>query len=91
MISLNYKGKDGTIRKREYECTPRRQIELCFANIECLLRITLADSDEHIRKLGGEETLLKLMFGYEELAEMMLMWEDVKGRLYDKDAEGREV
>ena len=91
MISWNYKGKDGTIRKREYECTPRRQIELCFANIECLLRIALADSDEHIRKLGGEETLLKLMFGYEKLAEKMLMWEDMRGKMYDTEAESGEV
>ena len=54
---------------RTYKCDPKTQIELCFANIECLLHIALADSDKHIRELGGEETLLNLMFGYERLAE----------------------
>ena len=40
-----------------------------MANIECLLRIALADSDEHIRQLGGEQELLNLMNGYYDLME----------------------
>ena len=50
------------------ECTPKREIELCLANIECLLNIALLDSDEHIEKLGGERELLVLMNGYLDLA-----------------------
>ena len=55
-------------RTRIYECTPKREIELCLANIECLLNIALLDSDEHIRKMGGEQELLNLMNGYLDLA-----------------------
>ena len=62
---------------RHYECTPRQMRELCFANIVCLLHIALADSDEHIRQLGGEQTLLDLMNGYEELAKKFLAWEEI--------------
>lgn len=53
---------------RVYECTPKREIELCLANIECLLNIALLDSDEHIREMGGEQELLNLMNGYLDLA-----------------------
>ena len=55
-------------RTRIYECTPKREIELCLANIECLLNIALLDSDEHIRKMGGEQELLNLMNWYLDLA-----------------------
>lgn len=67
--------KTGTIN-RTYICTPRQQIELCFANIECLLHIALADPDEHIKQLGGERELLELMNGYMDLAERMKEWGD---------------
>ena len=73
MINLK-NHKTGEIT-RHYECTPRQQIELCFANIECLLHIALADSDEHIRELGGEQELLNLMNGYLTLASRIKAWE----------------
>ena len=60
---------------RKYECTPQAEIELCFANLECLLHIALADSDEHIRQLGGEQELLNLMNGYLDLAERLKKWD----------------
>lgn len=53
---------------RTYECSVRANIELCFANLECLQHIALADSDEHIRQMGGEAHLLELMNGYLDLA-----------------------
>lgn len=65
MIEVKHYGSD---RTRIYECTPKRQIELCLANIECLLNIALLDSDEHISKMGGEQELLKLMNRYLDLA-----------------------
>lgn len=54
--------------ERTYECTSKRLIELCLANIESLQTIALIDSDEHIKKLGGERELLNLMNGYLDLA-----------------------
>ena len=54
--------------ERTYECTQKREIELCLANIECLLNIALLDSDEHIKEMGGEQELLNLMNGYLDLA-----------------------
>lgn len=60
---------------RRYTCEPRYIRELCFANMECLLQIALADSDEHIKRLGGEELLIDLMFKYEKLACKMQKWE----------------
>lgn len=68
---------DGKL-KREYECTPDRNIELCFANIECLLEIALLDSDEHIRQLGGEQGLLDLMNGYVNLAYRLRNWKSAQ-------------
>ena len=61
--------------ERHYQCTPDASIELCFANIECLLQIALADSDEHIRELGGEEELLNLMNRYINLAHRLRGWD----------------
>lgn len=52
---------------RHYVCTAQACMELCLANIECLLHIALADSDEHIRQLGGERELLVLINGYMDL------------------------
>lgn len=72
MINLKDK-KTGEIT-RHYECTTNASIELCFANIECLLHIALADSDEHIRELGGEQELLNLMNGYLDLAYKLRLW-----------------
>lgn len=66
MIEVKHYGNGE--RVRAYECTPKREIELCLANIECLLNIALLDSDEHIEKLGGERELLVLMNGYLDLA-----------------------
>ncbi len=66
--------KTGEIN-RHYECTVEASIELCFANLECLLRIALADSDEHIRELGGEAHLLELMNGYLDLAERLAAYQ----------------
>lgn len=70
---IQTRRKDGTIL-RKYECTPDTEIELCFANIECLLHIALFDSDEHIRELGGEEELLNLMERYERFARKIRRW-----------------
>jgi hypothetical protein len=61
--------------ERQYECTPEASIELCFANIECLLHIALADPDDHIRELGGESELLNLMNRYMSLAQCLRDWE----------------
>lgn len=66
MIEVKHYGSGERIRV--YECTPKREIELCLANIECLLNIALLDSDEHIREMGGEQELLNLMNGYLNLA-----------------------
>lgn len=63
---LKLRNKDGDV-KRVYECTFEASMELCMANIECLLKIALADSDEHIERMGGEAHLLDLMNGYLEL------------------------
>ena len=73
MIDIRNK-KTGEI-EQHYECTPRASIELCFANIECLLHIALADPDEHIRELGGESELLNLMNRYLSLAQCLRDWE----------------
>lgn len=73
MINVRHYGS-GEIT-RTYECTTRAAIELCFANIECLLNIALLDSDEHIRELGGEEELLNLMNRYMNLAHRLRGWD----------------
>lgn len=67
--------------KREYACTPEREIELCFANIECLLEIALLDSDEHIRELGGEQELLELMNRYVDLANRIRAFGEKEGEV----------
>lgn len=69
MITLRDKVTDRPTR--QYMCSQRACIELCMANLECLLHIALADSDEHIRQLGGESKLLELMNGYLDLAERL--------------------
>lgn len=71
---INLKDKFTDKITRHYECTPRASIELCFANLECLLHIALADSDEHIRELGGEQELLNLMNRYIDLAQKLKEW-----------------
>jgi hypothetical protein len=53
---------------RSYTCDPKELVRLCYANIECLLHIALADSDDHITELGGEEHLIALMNKYLDLA-----------------------
>ena len=73
---INLKDKLTDKITRHYECTPRHCIELCFANLECLLHIALADSDEHIRELGGEQELLNLMNGYIDLAHRLREWKN---------------
>lgn len=73
MIRIKHCGDDKVIR--EYQCTVRTEMELCFANMECLLNIALADSDEHIRELGGEKALLNLMNGYLDLAVRLKTFE----------------
>ena len=65
MIVLRNKNTNEV--SREYQCTKKTLVELCLANVECLLHIALADSDKHIRKLGGEAHLLELMNGYMDL------------------------
>ena len=69
MIEVKHYGSGE--RVRTYECTPERQIELAYANIECLLRIALLDSDEHIKEMGGERELLSLMNGYMDLIDRL--------------------
>ena len=51
MIEVKHYGSGE--RVRTYMCTPKREIELCLANI---------------RELGGEQELLNLMNGYLDLA-----------------------
>lgn len=72
---LTFKDKATGAVTRTYKCEPQVEIELCFANLECLLHIALADSDEHIRQLGGEHELLNLMNGYLDLAERLKKWD----------------
>ena len=73
MIDVKHYGSGEKIRT--YQCTTKAAIELCFANIECLLNIALLDSDEHIRELGGEQELLNLMNRYFNLACRFKDWE----------------
>lgn len=72
---INLKDKQTGEINHHYECTVEASIELCFANLECLLRIALADTDEHIEKLGGEAHLLELMNGYLDLAERLAAYQ----------------
>lgn len=78
---------------REYECDPETEIELCFANLECLLKIALSDSDAHIKELGGEQELLNLMNGYLDLAERLKSWKalDVGKHLYLESITGLQL
>ena len=69
MIEVKHYGSGE--RVRTYKCTPERQIELAYANIECLLNIALLDSDEHIKEMGGERELLSLMNSYMDLIERL--------------------
>lgn len=66
MITLNNE-KTGEVR--EYTCDFRALKELALANVECLMHIALADPDEHIEAMGGEEKLLDLMNKYVNLYE----------------------
>lgn len=68
MITLNNE-KTGEVR--EYTCDFRALKELTLANVECLLHIALADPDEHIEAMGGEEKLLDLMNKYVNLYERL--------------------
>ena len=76
MVDLRDK-KTGEIT-RTYKCTPDVCTEYCYANIECLLQIALADSDKHIKELGGERELLVLMNGYLDLVERLQQSKIVK-------------
>ena len=76
MIDLRSKKTNEVTR--HYECTTKACLELCFANIECLLHIALADSDEHIREMGGERELLELMNGYINLAHRIRNWNNTQ-------------
>jgi len=66
MITLNNE-KTGEVR--EYTCDFRALKELSLANVECLMHIALADPDEHIEAMGGEEKMLDLMNKYINLYE----------------------
>lgn len=77
---LKLRNKDGDV-KRVYECTFEASMELCMANIECLLKIALADPDEHIEQMGGEAHLLELMNGYLDLYDRL----KVRGLLDELD------
>lgn len=66
MIKLTNKE---TGEVREYTCDFRALKELALANVECLMHIALADPDEHIEAMGGEEKLLALMNMYVNLYE----------------------
>lgn len=66
MITLN---NEITGEVREYTCDFRALKELALANVECLMHIALADPDEHIEAMGGEEKLLDLMNRYVNLYE----------------------
>ena len=68
-----------TGQERTYYCDEKVMIELCKANIECLLKIALGDSDEHIERLGGEQELLNLMNGYLDLAYRIQQWKERYG------------
>ena len=54
---------------REYTCEFRVLKILALANVECLMHIALADPDEHIEAMGGEDKLLDLMNRYVNLYE----------------------
>lgn len=79
---INLRNKETGEIEQHYECTPGVSIELCFANIECLLHIALADPDEHIRELGGESELLNLMNRYLSLAQCLRDWEMEEEKLH---------
>lgn len=66
MITLN---NEKTGEAREYTCDFLVLKELALANVECLMHIALADPDEHIEAMGGEEKLLDLMNRYVNLYE----------------------
>ena len=74
MIEIRY--SDGR-KDRIYTGEPRDIRELCMCNIECLAKIALADTDKHIKALGGEEVLMELMERYEVLAQKMYAWEKI--------------
>lgn len=54
---------------REYTCEFRVLKILALANVECLMHIALADPDEHIEAMGGED---KLRFG------RGLFWQEIE-------------
>lgn len=68
---INVTDKE-TGEQSHYDCSFAVLIELCHANIESLLQIALFDSDEHIKELGGEKTMLELMNGYVDLNNRLL-------------------
>ena len=80
MVKVDQKDGLFCVKTLEYDCDADTQIELCFANIESLLKIALGDSDEHIKSLGGEQELLNLMNGYLDLAERLKAWKSVDCR-----------
>ena len=68
---IDLRNKETNKITHHYECTTEACVELCFANIACLLHIALADSDAHIKALGGEQELLNLMNGYLDFASRL--------------------
>jgi len=82
-----------TGKRTHYEGTIKQCIDLCILNIESLSRIALADSDEHIRQLGGESKLLELMNGYLDLAYRLRAWDNLQTKrgTYDKGREGEQI
>lgn len=82
---MNLISKETGKVTQHYECTVKENLELCFANLESLLHIALADSDEHIRQMGGEVHLLGLMNGYLDLAERLVAY---KGKYPGENTDG---
>ena len=77
MITMTNKN---TGEKREYSCRFDVLGALALANVECLMHIALADPDEHIEAMGGEDKLLDLMNKYLNLYERIMGLEVAYGR-----------
>lgn len=86
---IRLKNKETGEAERVYNCSPQKIIELCFANIECLLHIALADPDEHIKELGGEDHLITLMERYRDL--IISLYPLVEWRMIDKEEADNET
>lgn len=89
MITMTNKN---TGEKREYSCRFDVLSALALANVECLMHIALADPDEHIEAMGGEDKLLELMNKYLNLYERIIELDVAYGRerLHRRTSDGRE-